>query len=204
MSEHRSDSCGSGRRRGQHHRHRARKERVLHTRVSENLAADIRRIADDLRVPASNLVRNVLEEVFDVVESVTDDVGLIFDEVFEEADAARGRLQKRRGARRSGGDHRAWDAARAEVDEAEGGGAQTPPPPPVEWHVVDKDRSIGPRDQAWLRREVLAGRLGRDTLVWCAGLSDWQPAGKVPALADLFAPPPVPGTPPPPEASAEE
>jgi hypothetical protein len=177
---------------------------VLHTRVSENLAADIRRIADDLRVPASNLVRNVLEEVFDVVESVSDDVGLIFDEVFEEADAARERMQKRRRARRPDGDHRAWEAARAEVDEAERGGAQAPPPPPVEWHVVDKDRSIGPRDQAWLRREVLAGRLGRDTLVWCAGQSDWQPAGEVPALAGLFAPPPVPGPPPPPETSAEE
>ena len=52
-----------------------RKERVLHTRVSEELSEDIRRFAEEVRVPASNLVRNVLEEVFSVVETVSDDVG---------------------------------------------------------------------------------------------------------------------------------
>jgi hypothetical protein len=176
---------------------------VLHTRVSENLADDIRRIADDLRVPASNLVRNVLEEVFDVVESVSGDVGKLFDEVLVEADAARERLERRRGAGRPRADRAAWDAARAEVEEADRSDAP-PPPPPVEWHVVDKQRSVGPRDHAWLRREVLAGRLGRDTLVWCAGLSDWQPAGEVPALAGLFAPPPVPGASPAPSEAPGE
>ena len=39
------------------------------------LASDIRQMAEDLRVPVSNLVRNVLEEAFSVVESVSDDVG---------------------------------------------------------------------------------------------------------------------------------
>ncbi len=59
-----SNTChSSGRRR---HGHRARKERVLHTRISEQLSEDIRNFAADLRVPASNLVRNVLEEVFAV------------------------------------------------------------------------------------------------------------------------------------------
>ena len=53
---------------------RERKERVLHTRISEQLAEDIRAIADDLRVPVSNLVRNVLEEAFDAVERVSGDV----------------------------------------------------------------------------------------------------------------------------------
>lgn len=166
---------------------------MLHTRVSENLAADIRRIADDLRVPASNLVRNVLEEVFDVVESVSDDVGQLFDEVVVEADAARERLARRRGTRRPRPDRAAWQAARAEVDAAEKGSPpSSPPPPPLDWHVVDKGRSVGPRDGAWLRREALAGRIRRDTLVWCAGMSDWQPAGDVPGLAGLFGPPPVP------------
>ena len=56
-------------------RHRARKERVLHTRISEQLSEDIRQMADELRVPVSNLVRNVLEEAFAVVETVTDNVG---------------------------------------------------------------------------------------------------------------------------------
>jgi hypothetical protein len=73
----------------------ARKERVLHTRISEQLSEDIRRLAEDLRVPTSNLVRNVLEEVFTVVETVSDDVGELFEDVLEEADAARQRIRRR-------------------------------------------------------------------------------------------------------------
>ena len=89
----------SGRPRRGYERDHRRKQRVLHTRVSDSLAEDIRRIADDLRVPASNLVRNVLEEVFDVVESVSDDVSDLFGDVLQEADAARERLLRTRGRR---------------------------------------------------------------------------------------------------------
>ena len=67
---------------GPHGRHRStggrssrRKERVLHTRISEDLAEDLRKIAEDLRVPVSNVVRNVLEEAFSMVETVTENVG---------------------------------------------------------------------------------------------------------------------------------
>ena len=120
----RASECGSGRERGhdpgqsEAHRqrhgrrrrrrgsrpHTGRKERVLHTRISEQLSQDIRRFAEDLRVPASNLVRNVLEEVFTMVDSVTDDVGGLFDDLLEEAEAVRDRVrnqmdpsQRRRG-----------------------------------------------------------------------------------------------------------
>jgi len=103
----RSNSCGgSGSRRSSRHGHRARKERVIHTRVSEQLSDDIRKFADDLRVPASNLVRNVLEEVFTMVDSVSDDVGDLFDDLLEEADSVRERVrnqaesQNRRARRR--------------------------------------------------------------------------------------------------------
>lgn len=106
------------------HRH-ARKERVLHTRISEQLSDDIRRLAEDLRVPTSNLVRNVLEEVFTVVENVTDDVGEIFEDVFEEAEAARERIRRRHQGtsrrRHRGRRHESWsDVAEAEIrrDEA--------------------------------------------------------------------------------------
>jgi hypothetical protein len=81
----------SSRREGRHDR----KERVLHTRISEQLSDDIRRLAEDLRVPTSNLVRNVLEEVFSVVESVSDDVSDLVDDVLEEAGDARDRIQGR-------------------------------------------------------------------------------------------------------------
>jgi hypothetical protein len=97
-----------------------RKERVLHTRVSEQLSDVIRRFAEDLRVPASNLVRNVLEEVFSMVDSVSEDVGELFDDLLKDAEDVRDRVREQasstrrrsaRGAhrrhrrRRSGSDH---------------------------------------------------------------------------------------------------
>ena len=75
---------------------RERKERVLHTRISDDLAEDIRRAAEDLRVPVSNLVRNVLEEAFSVVETVTDNVGDLIEDVVDEAERARTRMRQRR------------------------------------------------------------------------------------------------------------
>jgi hypothetical protein len=89
MKTHTSDSCHS-RRHGRH----ARKERVLHTRISEQLSDDIRKFADDLRLPASNLVRNVLEEVFTVVDGVSEDVGDLFDDLIEGAEGVRERVRK--------------------------------------------------------------------------------------------------------------
>ena len=73
---------------------RRRKERVLHTRISEQLSEDIRRAADDLRVPVSNLVRNVLEEAFGAVERVSDEVGAFLEEVLSDAEGARSDLRR--------------------------------------------------------------------------------------------------------------
>ncbi len=70
---------------------RERKQRVLHTRISQQLAEDIGRMAEDLRVPVSNLVRNVLEEVFSVVEKVTENVGDVIEGVLDEAGRGRRR-----------------------------------------------------------------------------------------------------------------
>ena len=75
---------------------RRRKERVLHTRVSEQLSDDIRRAAEDLRVPVSNLVRNVLEEAFGAVERVSDEVGGFLEEVLGETEGARNDLRRLR------------------------------------------------------------------------------------------------------------
>ncbi len=94
------DPAREARRRDRSSRHR-RKERVIHTRVSDELAQDIRRLAEDLRVPASNLVRNVLEEVFAVVETVSEDVGELFEDVIDEAEEARDRIRWRVSQRRN-------------------------------------------------------------------------------------------------------
>jgi hypothetical protein len=109
-------------------REHARKERVLHTRISEQLAEDIRRVAEDLRVPVSNLVRNVLEETFSVVESVTENVGRWVEEVTEEVERARGRSA--RGAWRRHHRHGRW-ARRFARDDAEAPAPPHAPPPPA-------------------------------------------------------------------------
>ncbi len=78
--------------------HRNRKKRVLHTRVSERLDESLRNAAEELRVPVSNLVRNVLEDAFMVVETVAENVGDLVDDMLEEAERVRG--QWKRHARR--------------------------------------------------------------------------------------------------------
>ncbi len=94
-SEREEESTHSRRGRRDHWRRRTRKERVLHTRISEQLADDIRQIAEDLRVPVSNLVRNVLEETFSAMERVSDNVGEVIEEVIDEAARARERIERR-------------------------------------------------------------------------------------------------------------
>lgn len=149
--EERASSCGGrrSRRHGSSGRYGRRKERVLHTRVSEQLSEDIRKLADDLRVPVSNLVRNVLEEVFTVVENVSDDVGEFFEDVVDEADGIRERIRnesqnareaardarkRQRTGRRRGS--RRFDAAGVEDElkrdeAAESGKAETAGPRPA-------------------------------------------------------------------------
>lgn len=57
----------------------------MHTRISEDLDEALQDAARRLRVPVSNLVRNVLEDVFDVVEAVTENMGGFVEDVVEEA-----------------------------------------------------------------------------------------------------------------------
>lgn len=46
----------------------ARKERVLHTRIPAVLEHELKRFADNLRVPVSNLVRTILEDALAVAD----------------------------------------------------------------------------------------------------------------------------------------
>jgi hypothetical protein len=99
---------------------RGRKERILHTRISEDLADDLRRVAEDLRVPVSNLVRNVLEEAFSVVEAVTDNVGELIEDVMDEAEAVRDRIRVRQRRRSAGASRGPAPAREAEAPERAG------------------------------------------------------------------------------------
>jgi hypothetical protein len=47
-----------------------RKERVLHTRVPAVLEQELKRVADALRLPVSNLVRTILEDALSAVDHV--------------------------------------------------------------------------------------------------------------------------------------
>ena len=143
---------------------RRRKERILHTRISEDLAEDLRRVAEDLRVPVSNLVRNVLEEAFTVVETVTGNVGNLIEEVMDEAEAVRERVRGRRHRhwrhrqhRRHGSEVRsaaepARDAAPAPASEPAPGGA-SPSPDVLGWQAL-----VLARPQRCERCETLLGR----------------------------------------------
>jgi hypothetical protein len=75
-------------------RHAAPKEKVLHTRISDQLSDDIRSVAEELRVPVSNLVRNVLEEAFSVVETVSENVGDLVEDILEDAESAQHRFRR--------------------------------------------------------------------------------------------------------------
>ncbi len=101
---------------GDTRRARHRKERVLHTRVSERLEEALRGAADDLRVPVSNLVRNVLEDVFVVVETVSENVGGLIDDVIEEADRVRDQWQR--------AERRRWERRRDEARQRYGHGPE--------------------------------------------------------------------------------
>ncbi|MCB2053138.1 MAG: SPFH domain-containing protein [Geminicoccaceae bacterium] len=77
----------------------------------------------------------------------------------------------------------------------QGGSAAVPPPLQPAFHVAKDGKPAGPFDPATLAAMAGRGEFSRDTLVWTQGMSGWEKAGSVSALAGLFgaAPPPLPG-----------
>ncbi|MGV9672595.1 MULTISPECIES: SPFH domain-containing protein [unclassified Gordonia (in: high G+C Gram-positive bacteria)] len=77
-----------------------------------------------------------------------------------------------------------------------------PPLPTASFHVEQNGQAVGPYTVAQIQASVAAGAVTAATLVWSPELTQWTAAGRVPALAPLFAaPPPLPprpATPPPP------
>lgn len=74
--------------------------------------------------------------------------------------------------------------------------APVPPPlPDTSWHVAVGQESKGPYTLAQLQQMARGGQLTAATLVWQAGMANWQAAGATTALSGLFAgqtPPPIP------------
>ena len=71
----------------------------------------------------------------------------------------------------------------------------TPPPiPSVVFHVAVNGQATGPYDLPSLAKMAAAGQLNADSLVWKAGMKQWEKAGVVNDLKDLFIDkiPPIP------------
>jgi hypothetical protein len=73
----------------------AKKERVLHTRVPAVLERELKRFAENLRIPVSNLVRTILEDAVSVADVATENVEQGLKRAAEHLEHERERLKKR-------------------------------------------------------------------------------------------------------------
>jgi hypothetical protein len=72
-----------------------RKERVLHTRVPAVLERELKRFAENLRIPVSNLIRTILEDAVDVADMATGSVEERLKSAARTLEQERERLKKR-------------------------------------------------------------------------------------------------------------
>jgi hypothetical protein len=73
----------------------AKKERVLHTRVPAVLERELKRFADNLRVPVSNLVRTILEDAVTVADAATENVEERLKSAVKHLEKEREKIRKR-------------------------------------------------------------------------------------------------------------
>lgn len=87
------------RKRRRERREEAPKERVLHTRVPAVLEEELKRLAKNLRVPVSNVVRAILEDAVDAVDTVGEvaegELVGFADRLARQRDHLRGRMTRR-------------------------------------------------------------------------------------------------------------
>lgn len=82
----------------------------------------------------------------------------------------------------------------------------TPPPlPQISYHVALNGQNAGPFNMAQLQQLAASGQLTKDVQVWRQGMANWDLAGNVAELAQLFVqpvvPPPLAPPPMPPQAA---
>lgn len=73
----------------------SKKERVLHTRVPVVLERELRRFADSLRVPVSNVVRTILEDALSVADAAGDEVETRLAKAAREVGKSREKLREK-------------------------------------------------------------------------------------------------------------
>lgn len=72
-----------------------KKERVIHTRVPAVLEEELKRFAENLRVPVSNLIRTILEDAIAVADRAGDQVETQLRSAAEHLHAERARLARK-------------------------------------------------------------------------------------------------------------
>ena len=68
-------------------------------------------------------------------------------------------------------------------------GAVPPPIPTVAYHVAVNGQATGPFDMTTLQQMAMSGQLTADSLVWTAGMAQWEKAGSINELKALIIPP---------------
>ncbi len=68
---------------------------MLHTRVPAVLERELKRFADNLRIPVSNLVRTILEDALSVADAATESVEERLRSAAERLEKEREKLKKR-------------------------------------------------------------------------------------------------------------
>jgi len=98
--EHDDDGAPEDTKRKRRSRDGAPKEKVLHTRVPAVLEDELKRLAKNLRVPVSNVVRAILEDAVDAVDAVGEvaegEITGFVDRLQRQRDNLRGRVKKKR------------------------------------------------------------------------------------------------------------
>ncbi len=72
-----------------------KKERVLHTRVPAVLERELKRFAENLRMPVSNLVRAILEDAVNAADAATESVESRLKRAAQQLASEREKLKKR-------------------------------------------------------------------------------------------------------------
>src|SRR5262252_4105132 len=72
-----------------------KKERVLHTRVPAVLERELKRFAENLRMPVSNLVRAILEDAVNAADAATESVEGRLKRAAQQLGREREKLKKR-------------------------------------------------------------------------------------------------------------
>ena len=59
-------------------------------------------------------------------------------------------------------------------------------PKAVEWYIAANDKASGPFTESEMKNLLLEKKVTMETLVWCAGMSEWQKAESTPSILKLI------------------